>query len=76
MNAIVLADFSDLVSIHVVKHPDMVGFLNPGLMRVSIEQAIRGGDRDCRNRLVQKMSQLWARLTRHGPAFHVSVEVR
>lgn len=36
----------------------MYGFRNPGLMRVPIEQAIRGGDSDCRNRLIQKMFQL------------------
>lgn len=35
----------------------MFGFRNPGLMRVPIEQAVRGGDSDCRNRLIQKMFQ-------------------
>lgn len=58
VNALVHADFSGRVSILVVKRPDLYGFRNPGLMRVPIEQAIRGGDSDCRNRLVQKMFQL------------------
>lgn len=58
VNSIVHADFSGRVSILVVKRPDMYGFRNPGLMRVPIEQAIRGGDSDCRNRLIQKMFQL------------------
>ncbi|PRF02829.1 transcriptional regulator [Burkholderia multivorans] len=58
VNALVHADFSGRVSILVVKRPDMYGFRNPGLMRVPIEQAIRGGDSDCRNRLIQKMFQL------------------
>ncbi|MGX7002445.1 RNA-binding domain-containing protein [Caballeronia sp. KNU42] len=57
VNAIVHSDFSGRVSILVVKRPDMYGFRNPGLMRVPIEQAIRGGDSDCRNRLIQKMFQ-------------------
>lgn len=58
VNAIVHSDFSGRVSVLVVKRPDMYGFRNPGLMRVPIEQAIRGGDSDCRNRLIQKMFQL------------------
>ncbi|QTD95544.1 putative DNA binding domain-containing protein (plasmid) [Burkholderia anthina] len=58
VNALVHADFYGRVSILVVKRPDMYGFRNPGLMRVPIEQAIRGGDSDCRNRLIQKMFQL------------------
>ncbi|MGF6267033.1 ATP-dependent DNA helicase RecG [Paraburkholderia youngii] len=58
VNALVHSDFSGRVSILVVKRPDMYGFRNPGLMRVPIEQAIRGGDSDCRNRLIQKMFQL------------------
>lgn len=58
VNALIHADFSGRVSVLVVKRPDMYGFRNPGLMRVPIEQVIRGGDSDCRNRLIQKMFQL------------------
>ncbi|MBB2984750.1 putative DNA binding domain-containing protein [Paraburkholderia sp. SIMBA_009] len=58
VNTLVHSDFAGRVSILVVKRPDMYGFRNPGLMRVPIEQAIRGGDSDCRNRLIQKMFQL------------------
>jgi len=35
----------------------MFGFRNPGLMRVPIDQALQGGDSDCRNRNLQKMFQ-------------------
>lgn len=57
VNTLIHADFSGRVSILVVKRPDMFGFRNPGLMRVPIEQAIQGGDSDCRNRNLQKMFQ-------------------
>ncbi len=36
----------------------MFGFRNPGLMRVPLYLAIRGGQSDCRNRNLQKMFQL------------------
>ncbi len=57
VNTIVHADYNERVSILVVKRPDMFGFRNPGLMRVPPEQAIMGGDSDCRNRTLQKMFQ-------------------
>ena len=38
-----------------MKRPDMFGFRNPGLMRVSVEQAVQGGISDCRNRRIQDM---------------------
>ncbi|MEO1958388.1 MAG: ATP-binding protein [Nautiliaceae bacterium] len=36
----------------------MFGFRNPGLMRIPLEIAIRGGESDCRNRNIQKMLML------------------
>lgn len=36
----------------------MFGFRNPGNMRVPIEVAIKGGESDCRNRILQKMFML------------------
>ena len=36
----------------------MFGFRNPGLMRIPIEIAIKGGESDCRNRNIQKMFML------------------
>ena len=57
VNSIVHADYSERVSVLVVKRPDMFGFRNPGLMRVPVDQAVMGGDSDCRNRNLQKMFQ-------------------
>ncbi len=46
------------VSILVIKSPYRFEFRNPGLMRIPVEQARKGGDSDCRNRSLQKMFQL------------------
>lgn len=55
VNTIVHADYSGRASILVVKRPDMFGFRNPGLMRVSVEQAISGYEHDCRNEKLHQM---------------------
>ena len=57
-NTIIHADFTGRVSLYIVKRLDMFGFRNPGLMRVPLYMAIRGGQSDCRNRHLQKMFQL------------------
>ena len=58
INALVHADYSERLSILIVKRPDMFGFRNPGLMRIPLEIAIKGGESDCRNRNIQKMFML------------------
>lgn len=58
VNTLIHADFTGRVSVLVVKRPDMFGFRNPGLMRISPELAILGGNSDCRNRRLQTMFQL------------------
>jgi predicted HTH transcriptional regulator len=58
VNTLIHADFTGRVSLLVVKRPDMFGFRNPGLMRIPPEQAVLGGDSDCRNRRLQTMFQL------------------
>lgn len=55
VNTLVHADFSDRISILVVKRPDMFGFRNPGLTRIPLEDVIAGGLSDCRNRLLHQM---------------------
>jgi ATP-dependent DNA helicase RecG len=55
VNTLIHADYSLPASILVVRRPDMFGFRNPGLMRVPPAIAMRGGESDGRNRLLQKM---------------------
>ena len=55
VNTLVHADYTGRISIMVVKRPDLFGFRNPGLMRVPPEQAIKGYESDCRNRLMHQM---------------------
>ncbi|MHA0874306.1 RNA-binding domain-containing protein [Enterobacter pasteurii] len=55
VNTLVHADYTGRLSIMVVKRPDLFGFRNPGLMRVPPEQAIKGYESDCRNRLMHQM---------------------
>lgn len=55
VNTLVHAEFSERVSILIVKRPDLFGFRNPGLMRLPLEDVIAGGVSDCRNRLLHQM---------------------
>lgn len=55
VNTLVHADYSDRVSVLIVKRPDMFGFRNPGLMRLPLEEVVAGGTSDCRNRLLHQM---------------------
>lgn len=58
VNTLIHADYTGRVPILLVKRPDMFGFRNPGTMRLPLEDALRGGLSDCRNRNLQKMFQL------------------
>ena len=49
------ADYSGRASILVIKDPAGFVFRNPGMMRVPPEQALRGGESDCRNRTLHQM---------------------
>jgi predicted HTH transcriptional regulator len=55
VNTLVHADYSGKASVLIVKRPDMFGFRNPGLMRISVEQAISGYEHDCRNEKLHQM---------------------
>lgn len=55
VNTLVHADYTGRVSVLVVKRPDMFGFRNPGGLRLPVEQVIRGGESDCRNRILHQM---------------------
>lgn len=58
VNTMIHADFTGRVSILVIKQTDLFSFRNPGTMRLTLEDALRGGNSDCRNRNLQKMFQL------------------
>ncbi|MDA3896480.1 MAG: putative DNA binding domain-containing protein [Desulfobacteraceae bacterium] len=58
VNALIHADYSGRLSVLIIKRPELFGFRNPGNMRIPIEEAISGGNSDCRNRNLQKMFQL------------------
>ncbi|WP_263081278.1 putative DNA binding domain-containing protein [Endozoicomonas sp. Mp262] len=55
VNTLAHADYSGGTSILIVKRPDMFEFRNPGGMRIPIENAIQGGESDCRNSSIHKM---------------------
>jgi Predicted transcriptional regulator containing an HTH domain and an uncharacterized domain shared with the mammalian protein Schlafen len=57
-NTLVHADYSGTVPILIIKRPDQFYFRNPGTMRVPVDEAIRGGLSDCRNRNLQTMFDL------------------
>lgn len=58
VNTLIHADYTGRTAVRVVKRPDMFEFRNPGLMRVSLQEALEGGHSDCRNRCMQKMFQM------------------
>ncbi len=55
INTIAHADYTGRSSLLIIKHLDMFGFRNPGLMRIPIEDALHGGHSDCRNRTIHQM---------------------
>jgi predicted HTH transcriptional regulator len=55
VNALVHADYHDRASVQIIKGPSGFIFRNPGLMRVPAEQALQGGESDCRNRTLHQM---------------------
>jgi predicted HTH transcriptional regulator len=57
VNSLIHANYNGRIGIQVVKHPKGYSFRNPGLLRVSKEDAFRGGHSDCRNKTLQKMFQ-------------------
>lgn len=57
INSLIHANYSGRIGIQIVKHPKGFSFRNPGLLRVSKEEAFKGGHSDCRNRTLQKMFQ-------------------
>lgn len=57
VNTLIHANYNGRIGIQIVKHPKGFSFRNPGLLRVSKEDAFKGGHSDCRNKTLQKMFQ-------------------
>jgi predicted HTH transcriptional regulator len=55
INCLVHADYSGKASIKVVQSPQSFYFRNPGVMRISVDTALMGGESDCRNRTLHKL---------------------
>ncbi|WP_386693522.1 RNA-binding domain-containing protein [Lonepinella sp. MS14435] len=55
VNTLIHADYSDKASISIIKTQNSFRFRNPGLMRVPIDIALKGGEADCRNRILAQM---------------------
>ncbi|HIF9431707.1 TPA: RNA-binding domain-containing protein [Photobacterium damselae] len=55
VNTLAHADFNSDDNILIEKHPDFIGFRNPGLMRIPIQEAILGGNSQCRNPAIHQM---------------------
>jgi len=55
VNSLIHADYSAGGGVVVEQHPDRIVFTNPGTLLVSLEQYVRGGRSECRNKALQKM---------------------
>ena len=58
VNALIHADYSGTTGIRVFKKADSFEFINPGGLRLPLDQIWKGGTSDCRNPSVQKMFQM------------------
>ena len=52
-NAIIHAEFGQDTNIIILKYPSYFEFKNSGLLRIPLEQVYRGGESDCRNKVLQ-----------------------
>jgi predicted HTH transcriptional regulator len=66
LNSLIHADFYDRRGVVVIKERDRITLSNPGGMRVSLEDAIRGGKSDPRNQTLVKMFTLLGLVERAG----------
>lgn len=58
VNALIHGDYSGQGGIVIDRYPDRFEFSNPGTLLVSLEQILRGGISECRNKCLQKMFQM------------------
>jgi ATP-dependent DNA helicase RecG len=69
VNAIIHADFRGQGGIVVEKYRDRFEFSNPGTLLLSVEQILKGGVSECRNRLLQTMFSLLGYGEKAGSGF-------
>jgi len=69
VNAIIHADFRGQGGIIVEKYRDRFEFSNPGSLLLSVEQILKGGVSECRNRLLQTMFSLLGYGEKAGSGF-------
>jgi len=69
VNAIIHADFRGQGGIIVEKYRDRFEFSNPGTLLLSVEQILKGGVSECRNRLLQTMFSLLGYGEKAGSGF-------
>ena len=69
VNTLIHADHQSSRSITVIKRADTFIFQNPGMLRVALEQALKGGVSDPRNPALMKMFQLLGLGERAGSGF-------
>lgn len=58
VNALIHADYRGQGGVVIDKYPDRFEFSNPGSLLISIEQLLRGGISECRNKSLQLMFQM------------------
>ncbi len=69
VNSIIHADFRGQGGIIVEKYRDRFEFSNPGTLLLSVEQILKGGVSECRNRLLQTMFSLLGYGEKAGSGF-------
>jgi ATP-dependent DNA helicase RecG len=69
VNAMIHADFRGQGGIIVEKYRDRFEFSNPGTLLLSVEQILKGGLSECRNRILQNMFSLLGYGEKAGSGF-------
>ena len=69
INTLIHADHQTTHSILIIKRHDVFAFINPGRLRISLEQLYQGGISDPRNPNLLKMFQMLGLVERAGSGF-------
>ena len=69
VNTLIHADHQTTHSILIIKRHDVFAFINPGRLRISLEQLYQGGISDPRNPNLLKMFQMLGLVERAGSGF-------